>query len=130
MEHVMEDELYRTGIAIREQMFGPEGAQAKVDGASDFTRDFEEVVTRFCFGATWGREGLTPAERSMLTLAMLIALGRAHEIGIHVQGAVANGVSREKIRELLLHAVPYCGIPAAFDGFRAAEPILDELEAA
>lgn len=125
----MEDELYRTGIAIREQMFGPAGAQEKVDGASDFSRDFEEVVTRFCFGATWGREGLSHAERSMLTLAMLVALGRAHEIGIHVRGAVANGVTRDQIRELLLHAIPYCGIPSAFDGFRVAEPILDELEA-
>ncbi len=123
----MEDELYRTGIAIREQMWGPEGAQAKVDRASDFQHDFEELVTRYCFGATWGRPGLTHAERSMLTLGMLIALGRSHEIGVHIVGGVANGLSREQIREVLMHSAAYCGIPAAVDAFRTAEPVVDEL---
>jgi 4-carboxymuconolactone decarboxylase len=123
----MDDELYATGIAIREQMWGPAGAQAKVDAASDFQHDFEELVTRWCFGATWGREGLSHGERSMLTLGMLIALGRSHEIGVHVRGAVANGLSREQIREVLLHSAAYCGIPAAVEAFRTAEPVLDEL---
>jgi 4-carboxymuconolactone decarboxylase len=126
----MDDELYRTGIAIREQMWGPDGAQAKVDRASDFQHDFEELVTRYCFGATWGRSGLTHAERSMLTIGMLIALGRSHEIGVHVVGGVSNGLSREQIKEILMHSAAYCGIPAAVDAFRTAEPVLDGLEAA
>jgi 4-carboxymuconolactone decarboxylase len=125
----MEDELYATGIAIREQMWGPDGAQNKVERASDFQRDLEEMVTRYCFGATWGREGLTHAERSMLTLGMLIALGRSHEIGVHVVGAINNGLTRAQIKEILLHSAVYCGIPASVDAFRTAEPILDELEA-
>lgn len=126
----MDDELYATGIAIRERMWGPDGAQRKVERASDFQRDLEELVTRYCFGATWGRPGLTHAERSMLTLGMLIALGRSHEIQVHVAGAVANGVTREQIKEVLMHSAIYCGIPAAVDAFRTAEPVLDELEEA
>jgi 4-carboxymuconolactone decarboxylase len=123
----MDDELYARGIAIREQMWGHDGAQGKVDRASDFQRDLEELVTRYCFGATWGRPGLTHAERSMLTIGMLIALGRSHEIQVHVAGGVANGLTREQIREVLLHSAAYCGIPAAVDAFRNAEPVLDEL---
>jgi len=127
---VTEDDLYESGIAIREEMFGPEGGKAKMDAVSDFQRDFELLVTRYCFASVWGRGVLSRAERSMLTMAMLIALGRPHEIGIHVAGAVANGVTREQIREVLIHAAPYCGIPAALDAFRVAEPILDRFEGA
>ncbi len=125
----MDDELYRKGIAIRERMWGPEAGQAKMDRTSAFQRDFEELVTRYCFGAVWGREGLSPAARSMLTLGMMIALGRSQELAIHVQGAVSNGVTRDQIREVLLHAAPYCGIPAVLSAYRIAEPVLDELEA-
>jgi 4-carboxymuconolactone decarboxylase len=123
----MADELYDTGIAVREDMWGPEGAQLKVERATEFQREFEELVTRYCFGATWGRPGLTRHTRSMLTLGMLVAQGRAHEIRVHVQGAISNGVSKDEIRELLLHAAVYCGIPAAVEGFRNAEAVLDEL---
>jgi 4-carboxymuconolactone decarboxylase len=125
----MADELYETGIAIREQMWGPEGGHLKVEGASEFQRDLEELVTTYCFGATWGRSGLTHAERSMLTIGMLIALGRSHELGVHVVGGINNGLSREQIKEILLHSAAYCGIPAAVSAFRTAEPVLDGLEA-
>jgi 4-carboxymuconolactone decarboxylase len=108
-------------------MFGPEHAQAKVDRATDFTREFEELVTRYCFGEIWGREQIPRAQRSMLTIAMLVALGRPHEIQVHVRGAIANGVTKEQIREVMLHAAVYCGIPAAVDGFRQATVVLDEL---
>jgi 4-carboxymuconolactone decarboxylase len=121
---------FETGVAIRERMWGAESVRSRLDDATDFTRDFEELVTRYCFGAVWGREQLTPATRSMLTIAMLVALGRSFQVKLHVQGAVANGVTREQIREILLHAAPYCGIPAALDGFRSAAEALDELDAA
>ena len=125
----MADELYDTGIAIREQMWGPEGGHLKVENASEFQKDLELLVTRYCFGETWGRSGLTHAERSMLTLGMLIALGRSHEIGVHVVGAINNGLTRDQIKEILLHSAIYCGIPASVDAHRTAEPILDQLEA-
>src|SRR3954447_9376030 len=123
----MTNDAYAKGIEIREQMFGPEHAQAKVDRATDFTREFEELVTRYCFGEIWGREQIPRAQRSMLTIAMLVALGRPQEIQVHVRGAIANGVTKEQIREVMLHAAVYCGIPAAVDGFRQATVVLDEL---
>jgi len=123
----MTDDAYAKGIEIREQMFGPENAQAKVDRATDFTREFEELVTRYCFGEIWVRQQIPRSQRSMLTIAMLVALGRPHEIQVHVRGAIANGVTKEQIREVMLHAAVYCGIPAAVDGFRQATAVLDEL---
>ena len=93
----MEDELYNKGIEIREQMWGPDGAQAKVDRASDFQRDFEELVTRYCFGATWGRPGLTHGERSMLTLGMLIVhetAGAAYGWSTVVAATIIDAIPR------------------------------------
>jgi 4-carboxymuconolactone decarboxylase len=123
----MADEAYERGLEIREEMLGSEHGRSKVEGADDFTRDFEELVTRYCFGSVWDREQLPRDTRSLLTLAMLVAMGRAHAIRIHVKGAIANGVTREQIRELMIHAMPYCGIPPALDGLRHAGAVLDEL---
>jgi 4-carboxymuconolactone decarboxylase len=126
----MTDELFAKGVAIRDEMLGPEHGSAKLAQLTDFTRDFEDLVTRYCFASVWGREELPRDIRSMLTIAMLVAMGRSHEIRVHVMGAVNNGVTREQIREIMIHAVPYCGIPAALDGLRNAGQVLDELEAA
>jgi 4-carboxymuconolactone decarboxylase len=123
----MEDELYEKGIAIREEMLGPEHGRAKVESQPPFTRDFEELVTRYCFGSVWGRDQLPRGIRSMLTIAMLVAQGRAQEIRWHVRGAINNGVSKEELSEVLMHSAIYCGIPAAVDGFRNASAALDEL---
>lgn len=126
----MTEQLFERGIEIREKMWGPAGARQKVEGSTPFTRPLEDLVTVYCFGQTWGREEeLSHDVRSMLTIGMLIALGRSHEIRVHVQGALANGVTVEQIREVLLHAAIYCGIPAAVDAFRNAESVLDELGA-
>ena len=126
----MTDELFAKGVAIRDEMLGPEHGSAKLAQLTDFTRDFEDLVTRYCFASVWGREDLPRDIRSMLTIAMLVAMGRSHEIRVHVMGAVNNGVTRDQIREIMIHAVPYCGIPAALDGLRNAGQVLDELEAA
>jgi 4-carboxymuconolactone decarboxylase len=123
----MTDELFAKGVAIRDEMLGPEHGSAKLANLTDWTRDFEDLVTRYCFASVWGREELPRDVRSMLTIAMLVAMGRAHEIRIHVMGAVNNGVTREQIREVMIQAVPYCGIPAALDGLRNAGEVLDEL---
>jgi 4-carboxymuconolactone decarboxylase len=124
----MADALITRGVEIKEQMFGPEHGQAKLDQATEFTREFEELVARYCFAEVWGREEQLPRDvRSMLTIAMLVALGRPHEVRVHVRGAIANGVSKDQIREILIHSAIYCGIPAAVDGFRNAAEVLDEL---
>ena len=122
-----DDELYEKGITIREEMLGPEHGRAKVESQTDFTREFEELVTRYCFASVWGREQLPRGVRSMITIAMLVALGRAQEIKVHVKGAINNGVSKDELREVLMHSAIYCGIPAAVDGFRSASAVLSEL---
>lgn len=119
-------DVFERGLARREQMFGPHGKDP-VEKADDFTRDFEElVVTEHCFGEIWERDGLTQRERSLLTCAMLIALNRGPQLRGHVAGAIANGVTKEEFRELLLHASLYAGIPAAVEGFRIAGEVFAE----
>ena len=125
----MADHAYERGLEIRDEMLGREHGTEKLAVADDFTRDFEELVTRYCFGSVWDRDQLPRATRSMLTVAMLVAMGRAPEIRVHVMGAVRNGVTREEIREVMIQAMPYCGIPAALDGLRNAAAVLDEMGA-
>ena len=122
------NEVYEQGIAVRDEMLGSEHGRAKVESQSAFTADFENMVTRYCFGEVWTREEqLSRAHRSMITLAMLIALGRPHEIRVHVKGAIANGVTKQQISEIIMHSAIYCGVPAAVDGFRNATAMLEEL---
>jgi 4-carboxymuconolactone decarboxylase len=124
----MAQDLVDRGNEIKEEMFGPEHGKAKLDRATDFTRPFEELVCKYCFAEVWGRDDELPRNiRSMLTIAMLVALGKPHETRVHVRGAIANGVTRDQIREVLMHAAVYCGIPAAVEGFRNATEVLDEL---
>ena len=124
----MTDTLVARGNEIKEEMFGPEHGQAKLDRATDFTRAFEELVCKYCFAEVWGRDEELPRDiRSMLTIAMLVALGKPNELRVHVKGAIANGVTRDQIREVLIHAAIYAGVPAAVEGFRNASQALDEL---
>jgi 4-carboxymuconolactone decarboxylase len=121
------EEAFEAGLAMRRSMFGPGGADDQINAASDFMWPMQDYVTRWCFGETWTRDGLAPSIRSMLTLAMLVAYGRPHEIKVHVQGAIANGVTPDEIREVMLHAMIYCGVPRAVEGFRVAADTLREM---
>jgi 4-carboxymuconolactone decarboxylase len=123
---VTQSELFERGLDRRKAMFGAHGADP-VENADDFHRYFEEtVVTERCFGDIWDREGLTQRERSLLTCAMLIALNRGPQLRGHIAGAIANGVTQDEMRELLLHASLYAGIPAAVEGFRIATEVFAE----
>jgi 4-carboxymuconolactone decarboxylase len=113
-------------MQIRREMFGPAGAEQRVDGASDFMRPFEEVVTRYCFGETWSRPQLDRKTRSLITLAALTALSKPNQIKVHVRGALANGVTPEEICEVLLHTAVYAGIPAGVEAFTAADEVLKQ----
>lgn len=128
----MSDDQRKTeaGLALRHAMFGAAGAEDQVNNASDYMAPMQDIVTRICFGEGWQRPGFDRRMRSLLTLAMLMAMGRTHEIKIHTRGAIANGVTREELRELFLHGFLYCGIPLMVDAMRASEEILDELGAA
>ncbi|ADZ71598.1 carboxymuconolactone decarboxylase family protein [Polymorphum gilvum] len=120
-------EEFDRGLELRRAMFGPEGAEKQLEAATDFTRPMQEWVTKQCFGEAWQRPVFDRKTRSLLTLAMLVAMGRSHEVKIHTRGAIANGVSKEEIRELLMHSIIYCGIPMAVDGFRSASEVLKDL---
>src|SRR4029077_15271167 len=120
------EEVYERGIAVRDEMLGSEHGRAKVESQSDFTADFENMITRYCFGEVWAAGALTRGQQSIITLAMLIALGRPHEIRVHVKGAIANGVTKEQISEIIMHSSIYCGVPAAADGYRNATAMLEE----
>ncbi|MEV5408738.1 carboxymuconolactone decarboxylase family protein [Thermopolyspora sp. NPDC052614] len=120
------EQLFARGLEIRREVLGPEYVDASLANADDFMRSFQNVTTEWCWGYTWSREGLDRKTRSLLNLAMLTALNRSPEIKLHVRGALRNGVTVEEIRETLLHATVYCGIPAGLDAFKAAHQVLVE----
>jgi 4-carboxymuconolactone decarboxylase len=123
-----QDESFRVGMQIRRDMFGPGGAEERFAATTDFNRPFEEVVTRYCFGDTWSRPGLDRKTRSLITLAALTAMVRPNQLRVHVRGALANGATREEIREVLLHTVVYAGVPAGVEAFTAAAEVLKDLD--
>ncbi|MBI2993509.1 MAG: carboxymuconolactone decarboxylase family protein [Gammaproteobacteria bacterium] len=122
----MSKEMFDKGLQIRRELFGKDIGERHVREATDFTREFQEIVTRYCFGEVWGREHLPRRLRSMITLSMLIAQNRAPEIKLHLRTALTNGVTKDEIREILLNAMIYCGVPAAVDGFRCAREVFAE----
>ena len=122
----MHKQTYEAGIAMRKQALGADHVERSLAQVSDFSRPVQELVTEYCWGAVWTRNGLEPKTRSMLNLAMLTALNRSHELGVHVRGALNNGVTVEEIQEILLQAAIYVGVPAALESFRIAEQVIEE----
>ena len=120
-------DLFDRGLALRREVLGPEYVDGSLKSANDFMMTFQHVTTEWCWGYAWGRPGLDRKTRSMLNLAMLTALNRAAEVKLHVRGAINNGVTVDEIKEVLLHATIYCGIPAGLDSFKAANEVLKEM---
>jgi 4-carboxymuconolactone decarboxylase len=118
------DEMFDKGLVIRRRVLGDEYVDRSLRDASDFARPLQELVTAYCWGATWGRPGLPAKTRSLLNLAMLTALDRQRELGTHIRGALNNGCTIEEVQETLLHTAVYCGVPAAIEAFRTAESVL------
>jgi 4-carboxymuconolactone decarboxylase len=118
------NEMFDKGLVIRRRVLGDEYVDRSLRDASDFGRPLQELVTEYCWGATWGRPGLPAKTRSLLNLAMLTALDRQRELGTHIRGALNNGCTIEEIQETLLHTAVYCGVPAAIEAFRTAESVL------
>lgn len=121
---MIRDELYEQGLDVRREMFGSAGAEQQTENTRDINDKLQEIVTRWCFGDMWTRPDLDRRTRSMITVAMLIAMGREFELNIHMRGALANGVTAEELREISLHAILYCGIPAANEGLRTLDALL------
>ena len=118
---------FEKGLDVRKKVLGADHVQRSLDGASDFTREMQEFVTEYCWGAIWGRPGLDLRTRSMLNIGMLTALNRSHELAVHVRGAINNGVTESEIKEIVLQAAVYCGIPAGLESLRIAEKAINEL---
>jgi len=115
------------GLQTRREVLGAEHVDRSLAQATDFARPMQELVTEYCWGAVWSRPGLDRKVRSLLNIVMLTALGRRHELEVHVRGAVTNGVSATEIQEALLQAAIYCGVPAAMEAMRTAEATLTAL---
>jgi 4-carboxymuconolactone decarboxylase len=122
------DELFEKGLEIRKSVLGAEFVEKAIAAADDFNMPLQRLVTEYCWGACWGREGLPKKTRSLLNIAMISSLNRHHELKMHVKGAIRNGCTKEEIREVLLQVAIYCGVPAAVDSFRVAKEALEELE--
>ena len=124
----MDKELRDKGLALRKAVLGAEYVERAFSTADDFNRPFQELVTDYCWGAVWAREGLPRKSRSLVNLGMLAALNRSHELKLHVRGALNNGVTREEIREVLMQVAIYCGVPAAVEAFRCAREVFAEID--
>ena len=123
----MSNDALDAGVQLRRDIFGAEVTDRQIENSNQFTRPMQEIVSKYCFGETWSRDGLTLRERSMITLSALCAMGRSHELKIHVKGALANGVTPLEIRELLLHTMVYAGVPLGVNGIiTAAESLVEE----
>lgn len=125
-----ESERYAAGMAVRRAVLGAEYVDQALAGATDFSAPLQELVTENAWGTVWTRDGLSRRDRSLMTVAMLIALNRPHELRIHLRGALNNGLAREELREIFLHAGVYCGMPAAVDAFRVAQELFAVLDQA
>ena len=119
------DSATQAGLITRRQVLGDDYVQGALDRATDFNAPLQEAVTKHAWGNTWQRKGIDLKTRSMITVSMLVALGRMHELKLHVRGAINNGVTPDELQEIFLHASVYCGFPAAVDAFRTASEVVD-----
>jgi 4-carboxymuconolactone decarboxylase len=113
-------------MRVRREVLGDEHVDRAADRTSDFTAEFQELVTRYAWGEIWARPGLDRRTRSCMTLTALVALGRDEELAMHVRAALRNGLTSDEIKEVLLQAAIYCGVPAANSAFAIAQRVLEE----
>lgn len=124
------DEQHAAGLRLRTQVMGEDFVRRAYADTDPFTQEFQDLVTRNAWGAVWDRGDLDLRSRSLVTLAMLIALGRSQEIKGHVRGALNNGATRAEIQAVLCHSTVYCGFPLAIDAFRSIKEVFDSLPTA
>lgn len=123
-----ERQRYEQGMKTRRAVLGEAHVDAALKNRNEFTDAFQDLLTRYAWGEIWSRPGLPKETRSMLTVAMMVALNRADELRMHLRSALSIGVTREQIREVLLQAALYCGLPAANSAFHIAMEVISERE--
>ena len=121
-------ELFDKGIKVRRELLGDEYVDKAFSEATSLTADFQTMITEFCWGSVWAREGFPRKYRSIVNLALLTALDRPNEFRMHVRVALKNGLTPEDISEILLQCAAYAGVPAAFDSFLIVKEVLEEME--
>ncbi len=119
---------YEKGLKLRKEVLGAAHVERSLANADAFSKPMQEMVTELGWGAFWSRPGLTRKERSLITLGILTALSRPHELGVHIKGAVNNGCSKDEIREALIHTACYAGFPVTIDAFRTAKKAFEEMD--
>jgi 4-carboxymuconolactone decarboxylase len=124
----LDRETYQRGLEIRSAVLGEAYVNRALADADEFTKPLQDLVTEYCWGGVWGRDGLPRKTRSMLNLAMIPILNRPNELRTHIKAALTNGVTREEICEIFLQVAIYAGVPAAVDSFRVAREAFDELD--
>ncbi len=122
----MDKERFEAGLAARKAVLGEAYVERSLAQADDFNRDFQEVLTEFCWGSCWGDETLSRQQRSLLNLGMIAALNRMEEWELHLRGAIRNGVTRDEIKAALMQIAIYCGMPTGVECFRIARRVLAE----
>ncbi len=122
----MSDSAHERGMKVRREVLGDEHVDAAVERTSEFTADFQDLITRYAWGEIWTRPGLDRRTRSAITLTALIALGRFEELRMHVRAALRNGLEEDELKEVLLQSAIYCGVPAANTAFAVAQEVLEE----
>ena len=119
----MNSETYDRGMKVRREMLGDAYVDNALNSADDLTGPFQDLATEYCFGSIWAREELPRKTRSLVNIGMLVALNRAHELEVHIGMALRNGCTKTEIREVLLQATVYCGMPAGGTSFRIAREV-------
>ena len=119
-----ERQRYEQGMKVRREVLGDAHVDKSLQNRNAFNEEFQDLITRYAWGEIWSRPGLPRQTRSMITLAMMVALNRGDEFRMHVRAALNNGVTREQIKEVILQTAIYCGVPAANNAFHAAEEVL------
>jgi len=123
-----EAKRHQQGLKIRRAVLGDDHVDRSITATTDFNRDFQDYITRNAWGDIWARPGLPRHTRSLLTLAMMVALNRSDEFRLHVKAAFNNGVTRDEIGEVLLQSAIYCGVPAANSAFHLAAEVFEEMD--
>jgi 3-oxoadipate enol-lactonase/4-carboxymuconolactone decarboxylase len=121
-------DLREAGMRVRRDVLGDDHVDRAVAGTTDFTRDFQELITQYAWGSIWTRPGLDRRSRSLITLTALVARGHHEELAMHLRAARTNGLTNDEIKELLLQTAIYCGVPDANTAFRIAQEVLADLD--
>ncbi|MGI4813106.1 MAG: 4-carboxymuconolactone decarboxylase [Janthinobacterium lividum] len=123
----MDDEArYEAGMGVRRAVLGEAHVERSLANRSELTSEFQDLITRYAWGEIWTREGLPRHTRSLLTIAIMVAINRSEELALHLRAAKNNGVTRDQIKEVLMQTAIYCGVPAANSAFHLAERIFSE----